>query len=32
MGHKDLQTTEIYLKQLQLENVPIERLAKIFDL
>ena len=32
MGHKDLQTTEIYLKQLQLENVPIERLEEIFDL
>ena len=32
MGHKDLQTTEIYLKQLQLENVPIERLDEIYDL
>ena len=32
MGHKDLKTTEIYLKQLQLENVPIERLEEIFDL
>ena len=32
MSHKDLQTTEIYLKQLQLENVPIERLEEIYTL
>ena len=32
MGHKDMETTEIYLKQLQLENVPIERLDKVYGL
>ena len=32
IGHKYMEPTELYLKQLQLENVPIERLAKIFDL
>ena len=32
MGHKNMETTEIYLKQLQLENVPIERLDKVYGL
>jgi len=27
-----METTEIYLKQLQLENVPIERLDKVYGL
>jgi integrase len=32
MGHKNLETTEIYLKQLDLENVPIARLDEVYDL
>ena len=30
MGHKTLETTEIYLKQLDLENVPIARLDRVY--
>ena len=30
MGHKNLETTEIYLKQLDLENVPIARLDRVY--
>ena len=30
MGHKNLETTEIYLKQLDLENVPIARLDRMY--
>ena len=30
MGHKNLETTEIYLKQLDLENDPIARLDRVY--
>ena len=30
MGHKNLETTEIYLKQLDLENVPMDLLHEVY--